>query len=245
MNIIIALMMMSASYLANAQESALEFEDVKVIDISNSSGNITVTGDDNLSKTTVKIKKNRTKEDCNLATEMAGNNLNIEQKAPAGSRKQCETDIQVRVPQKNIDLKLVVINSNGDVSVNSYAGDLDVEMDNGNLKVSETIINDGKISLGRGSAKFDGIQASEVFMKLDDGNAAIGFSKILDRGKFEVRAKSGNVDITIPMSAKVDTSYIVGEARVSGLAGEKQSGSTGRYLIELIVPNGNFSVNKR
>lgn len=242
-SITMACLLMSS--LAMAQESVLEFEDVKALDISNSMGNISVTGDDNISKTSVKITKTRSKEDCDLATSMAGNSLNIEQKAPPASRKQCETDIIIRVPQKNIDLKLVIINLTGDVNVQNYAGDLDVEMESGSLKVADTIVNDGKITLGRGSAKFDNIQATDLYIKANDGNVSLGFSKILDKGKVEIRNNAGNVDVTIPASAKVDASYSVTEGRMSGEASSKQAGSGEKYFIELFVPNGNFSVNKK
>lgn len=232
--------------LVKAQESAMEFEGVKVLDVFNSIGEIVISGDDNASKTTVKFKKNKTREDCNLIAEMSSDRLNIEQKAPATSRNQCETDILVKVPHKDIDLKLVITNSRGDVSVNNYAGDLDIKVESGNLKVTNSIINEGNIFSSKGGAKFENIQASEVFLNLDDGNASVGFEKILTKGKFEIRVKSGNADITIPSIAAMDTSYVVGEARASGSVGNKQSSTpAGRYNIELYVPNGNFSVNKK
>lgn len=47
---IVALMTILVSMTVAAQESVLEFEGVKAIDISNSTGNIIVSGDDNISK---------------------------------------------------------------------------------------------------------------------------------------------------------------------------------------------------
>lgn len=204
-------------FLSGVSSAALadDFTGVKRVDLRVASGNIVVTGVDGDSAT-VDVKKKRYDERCRLVLEQRGELLYVELETKSLFEARCEADFTLKVP-KGVALKIK--NGSGDISVESCAGSLALEIGNGNVKAL-------------------GLRAP-ASVRAGSGHLSLAFDEVPADGKLEIQSGSGSAEVLFPKKARIRTSFKAGSGRLKNLLGES---SDARFLVAMKTGSGSLTV---
>lgn len=226
------------SSVVQAQEAKLEFENIKNVDINNSFGSVKVRGSEAITKAEVKIKEVRKPPGCDLVVTGEGGLLGVEQRAAAAQARNCETNIEILLPMKE-DIDLVLQNNQGDVTIEDFAGSLDIETPNGNTLFKNVHAKEIRfISATRGNFTFDGSQMGMGTIKVNSGNISLSMKSFHFQGSMAATAESGNISIAMPANSESKTTL------TSQGATSINTSKGGFFMLELSYPKGELTVKK-
>jgi hypothetical protein len=166
--------------------------DVRVIDVRNSAGSVTIEGSSERDEVTVTARISDGLRETGESQQLVDGRLELRGSCPLIGGTWCDVDFTVEVPS---DVEVRVDADHGRVRVTQIDGPLDLDTDNGSIEVADV---GGRVTVrtDNGSIDASGLRVDTVTAAADNGSILLEF--VEPPQTVEARSDNGNVEVVLP-----------------------------------------------
>lgn len=209
---------------------------VKNVVISNSSGDVRITGDGG-DQVSVSFEKLEFSKKCRLEATLKGGELSVVSEEESLFQKdKCRVDFKLSVaPATPLRVKV----GTGDLLVEGVKGEVDFKVGSGEVVIRGDLPKVQGLS-GAGKIRIEGLTGTGD-LKTGSGSIQVTYAKTPAAGEFNIKAGAGDIEIFLPREARFATDYWSG---VGQFTNEFETVPEGPFKLSVKTGSGDLKIRK-
>ncbi len=200
---------------------------------------------------------NQDPEKCEITMAQTGSTLRLEAKSKSKPfwRSGCRAGFQVQSPKglsleassgsgkigvTNLSGALALNTGSGHIQLHDVAGDMKARLGSGSLKGSSRS-KQAEIRCGSGSVSLEGLLGS-ANVKAGSGQVNLRWAESPQAGEVDIKTGSGDIFLTFPEDAKLQTDILTGSGKVRNEIDETPSA---KLRISVKAGSGNVTIGRK
>lgn len=221
-----------------AQTEIKEFDakTVHSFGLENLNGNVKIQGG-NEEKVVITADKTEFTKSCRLEFKQKGTELDVKVSRKGVFKKsECTVNFTVLLPKV---VELDIETGSGNITIAGTKGDVDFKLGSGKIVIDSDIHElDG--AGGSIEAELKSL-SGKTEIKLGSGSVKAAYAALPVNGAFELKSGSGNVTLTLPADAKIQTDFLsvggkltneIGDTKDAGFKVKVVSGAANLHIVK-------------
>lgn len=230
------LILLGLASLANAESREFDLSEISEVEVSNGSGDISITAV-NSGKATVMATKKQFGKHCELTIDKRGRTLFVGVEKAGVLRDECEVDIHITTPRTAM---LDLDSGSGDIKVKGTSGDLNFRIGSGDVDVDAEVKKlEGKT--GSGDVSIKGLTAGGT-LKTGSGEINLVYDVAPAPGELDIKTGSGDAEIVFPKNATILTSFLAGSGELINELGDTPNS---KFKISMKTGSGDLHIKRQ
>ncbi|PZS32860.1 MAG: hypothetical protein DLM58_09050 [Pseudonocardiales bacterium] len=171
-----------------------------------------------------------------VSASRQGNQVMVYVECRSGWRQQCRIDVSVSVPSKQ---PITVHDTNGSVTAQNLAGDLELGSTNGSINVAAST---GPITMTTSNGSIDANQLTSQTVDAKSSNGAISIAFATPPQTVNASTSNGSIDIHAPITGGASYYAQVSSTRGAVLLGDGFSDRFATRTINATTSNGRIEI---